>query len=89
MHIILTDAAKKQLDKILQDGEHMRMSLMKSGCCGFALNFYKDRQRKGDFLLNIDGYTFLYTDMEAPLLNGIKEIDFRRNGIMRDFKAIM
>lgn len=87
MSIRLTEEAKKQLDKVLQEGQGMRMTLMKSGCCGLALNFYADRQRKDDLLLQIDGYTFFYTKTEEPFLKGIKEIDFCRNGIFRDFRA--
>lgn len=89
MDIMLTDAAKKQLDKILAPGQFLRMELVRSGCCGFALNFYTDRKRKDDQVLSAGGYELLYTEREKPLISAIKEIDFKRNGLFRDFKAVM
>lgn len=89
MNIELTQAAKDQLDKIQGDDNYLRIVLSKSGCCSFTLNFYVDKQKSKDELMEVDGYQFLITDYEKPVLKSLTAIDYGRKGLFKDFKAVM
>lgn len=89
MNIELTQAAKAEMDKIQGEDNYLRVALNKSGCCSYSLEFYVDRQKRDDELIEIDGYKFLVTEREKLLLESVKVIDYGRKGIFKDFKTVM
>ena len=89
MSIELTQAAKDQLDKMLSDDRYMRIALNKTGCCNFTLDFYVDRMSSKDELIAVDGYGFLISELEKPILDSVVKIDYGRKGIFKDFRAVM
>lgn len=89
MSIELTQTAKEQLDKMLSDDRYMRIALNKTGCCNFTLDFYVDRKRGKDELIDVDGYGFLISELEKPILDSVVKIDYARKGIFKDFRAVM
>lgn len=77
------------MDKIQGEDHYLRMSLNKTGCCSYSLDFYVDRKKRDDELIDIDGYKFLATEREKILLESVKVIDYGRKGMFKDFKTVM
>ena len=89
MNVRLTDAAKRELERIEEDGRYLRIALSRSGCCSYTFEFYPDCRKKDDLILETDGHKILFTEREKLLLESVKEIDYGRKGIFRSFKAVM
>lgn len=89
MDIRITREAKAQLEKIQSEGKYLRIMLGRSGCCGYTFELFPDMKRKDDTLLEIDGYGFLVTAQEELLMQSVKEIDYGRKGVFKNFKVVM
>lgn len=84
--ITITDAAKKQLEALDENGLCLRVVLGRSGCCSVSFGFYPDNPRGKEVPYKVDGGYLLFNDMADSFIQNLT-IDYGRQGLFKKFIA--
>ena len=82
--IRISDKAKEKIREIEESGMHLRMTVIKSGCCSYTFDMYPDKLRGDDELIHVEGLPLIIAPSAKPFIRDI-DLNYGRDGAFKKF----